>query len=83
MMAREYSLNEIARHCYVHDLWIIFDNKVYDMTAYLDSHPGGKAMLRQAGKDATIAMKLIQMHNIAWRTIEKKLQDHQIGIVER
>ncbi|KAJ1365369.1 hypothetical protein KIN20_025647 [Parelaphostrongylus tenuis] len=79
----EYSLNEVARHCVADDLWIVFNGKVYNMTSYLDSHPGGKAMLRQAGKDATNAMKLIQSHNIAWGKIEKILEDHQVGTLKR
>uniref|UniRef100_A0A0K0DM99 Cytochrome b5 heme-binding domain-containing protein n=1 Tax=Angiostrongylus cantonensis TaxID=6313 RepID=A0A0K0DM99_ANGCA len=49
-MSAEYSLVDVARHCVADDLWIVFDGKVFNMTSYLDSHPGGKAMLRQAGK---------------------------------
>ncbi|RCN49723.1 cytochrome b5-like Heme/Steroid binding domain protein [Ancylostoma caninum] len=82
-MSTEYSMNEVARHCTADDLWIVFDGKVYNMTSYLSSHPGGNAMLRQAGKDATSAMRLVQMHGIAWKTIEKKLEEHQVGTLKR
>lgn len=38
------------------DLWIIIDSYVYDLTDFLDSHPGGEAVLLMediAGQDAT------------------------------
>ncbi|NXH39218.1 CYB5 protein, partial [Dicaeum eximium] len=34
--------------------WIIIHNRVYDVTKFLDEHPGGEEVLReQAGGDAT------------------------------
>ncbi|CAJ0589502.1 unnamed protein product [Cylicocyclus nassatus] len=82
-MTTEYTLNEVGRHCTADDLWIAFEGKVYDLTAYFSLHPGGIAMLRQAGKDGSYAIRLVQMHGIAWTTIEKKLKEHQIGILKR
>ena len=36
------------------DPWIILDNKVYDITRWLDDHPGGpEILLQHAGNDAT------------------------------
>lgn len=35
------------------DLWIILDGKVYDVTSYVEEHPGGEAILRNAGRDST------------------------------
>lgn len=31
------------------DIWLILDGKVYDLTEYLEEHPGGAAMLKHAG----------------------------------
>ena len=31
------------------DLWVIIKGKVYDVTSYVDEHPGGDAILRNAG----------------------------------
>ncbi|CAJ1380073.1 unnamed protein product [Effrenium voratum] len=45
---------EVARHRTAGDCWTIFQNKVYDITAYVDFHPGGKRQIMQgAGKDMT------------------------------
>lgn len=35
------------------DCWTVIDGKVYDITNYVKSHPGGNVILRAAGKDGT------------------------------
>ena len=35
-------------------MWIIVDGKVYDVTEYVDIHPGGDAILRNAGRDSSV-----------------------------
>ncbi|GHJ89828.1 hypothetical protein NliqN6_6230 [Naganishia liquefaciens] len=46
---------EVAKHTTREDgVWVIIHNKVYDVTEWLDEHPGGaKIILKYAGKDAT------------------------------
>lgn len=45
---------EIARHDSKQSCWVIIRDAVYDVTAFLDSHPGGaKSILRWGGKDGT------------------------------
>eukprot|EP00439_Symbiodinium_sp_Y106_P051354 s1906_g6.t2 len=45
---------EVARHNQVGDCWTIFQGRVYDISAYIDFHPGGKKQIMQgAGKDMT------------------------------
>ena len=49
------SLEELSKHNLQDDCWIAIDGIVYDITNYLDEHPGGfKLMLKYAGKDSTI-----------------------------
>ncbi|XP_075069334.1 cytochrome b5 [Mixophyes fleayi] len=49
-----YTLDEIQKHTHSKSTWIIINNKVYDVTKFLEEHPGGEEVLReQAGGDAT------------------------------
>jgi len=49
-----FTRDEIARHNTKDDLWIIVDNKVYDITNYVDIHQGGtEALVRVGGGEAT------------------------------
>jgi len=42
----------VASHSTAEDFWCILHGKVYDLTAYLDYHPGGSEILLPfAGKD--------------------------------
>ena len=56
---RLISRKEVGNHCVADDLWIILENQqsnklsVYDITAYVEEHPGGQAILNNAGKDST------------------------------
>lgn len=51
---------EVAAHDKATDLWLIIRDKpsgewrVYDMTDYVEEHPGGYAILNNAGGDATV-----------------------------
>ncbi|KAL5521339.1 hypothetical protein ACEPAG_9263 [Sanghuangporus baumii] len=48
------SAEEIAAHSTRDSCWIIVHGKVYDVTDFLDDHPGGsKIILKYGGKDAT------------------------------
>ncbi|KAI0359592.1 hypothetical protein OH77DRAFT_1420116 [Trametes cingulata] len=51
---RVISGKEVAQHNSRESCWIIVHGKVYDVTEFLDEHPGGsKIILKYAGKDAT------------------------------
>lgn len=46
--------DEVSQHASESSCWLAIDGVVYDMTNFLNEHPGGKkALLREAGKDAT------------------------------
>jgi len=49
-----FTEEEIAEHCTKDSLWMIIKDNVYDITAYVSSHPGGeRALLKFAGRDGT------------------------------
>lgn len=51
---RVYRMEEVKEHNNIKKAWIIIHNKIYDVTKFLDDHPGGEeVLLEQAGKDAT------------------------------
>ncbi|GAA6005841.1 hypothetical protein JCM11491_004030 [Sporobolomyces phaffii] len=51
-----FSTEEVAKHNKEGDLWIIIDSAVYDLSKFVDLHPGGAGVLIQvAGQDATEA----------------------------
>ncbi|RZB60064.1 Cytochrome B5-like protein isoform C, partial [Glycine soja] len=51
--SKSYSKTEISLHNKRTDCWIIIKNKVYDVTSYVEEHPGGDAILAHAGDDST------------------------------
>ena len=51
---RWYTAEEVAHHRTPTDLWLIAHGKVYDVTKWVEMHPGGAAaLLRRGGLDAT------------------------------
>ena len=51
-MSKAISPSEVSAHS--GDVWIIVDGSVYDMSGFLDEHPGGSKILkRMGGKDAS------------------------------
>eukprot|EP00544_Gedaniella_sp_CCMP2646_P003650 CAMPEP_0202494032 /NCGR_PEP_ID=MMETSP1361-20130828/10479_1 /ASSEMBLY_ACC=CAM_ASM_000849 /TAXON_ID=210615 /ORGANISM="Staurosira complex sp., Strain CCMP2646" /LENGTH=136 /DNA_ID=CAMNT_0049124423 /DNA_START=37 /DNA_END=447 /DNA_ORIENTATION=+ len=79
---KEFTLEEISKHNTQGSCWLIIGNlsnggpKVYDVTKYLDDHPGGaEVMLDVAGQDADEFFEDIGHSNDA----RKELTKHYIG----
>ncbi|CAH9050803.1 unnamed protein product [Cuscuta epithymum] len=52
--SKVYSLAEISEHNHNKDCWLLIGGKIYDVTKFLEDHPGGDDVLLSAtGKDAT------------------------------
>lgn len=45
---------EVSKHNTRDDCWIIIDDNVYNVTDYIDEHPGGDSIMNNAGGDATV-----------------------------
>ncbi|KAM7484445.1 hypothetical protein LguiA_000454 [Lonicera macranthoides] len=53
-LTKLYTMNEASLHNSKDDCWVVIDGKVYDVSSYLDEHPGGDdVILAATGKDAT------------------------------
>jgi hypothetical protein len=53
-MTLQLTRDEVAKNNTPDSLWVIIDAKVYDLTEFVDAHPGGETVLTQvAGADAT------------------------------
>ena len=64
-----YTMEEVSKHNKLPSVWTVFDKKVYDITLYLDYHPG---------KDCT---KVYQQYH-GYLNIDNFLEKFQIGVVK-
>ncbi|OQR74061.1 cytochrome b5 isoform 1 [Tropilaelaps mercedesae] len=57
-MIRKYSLEEVAEHKAKSSCWLVIHENVYDVTKFMDEHPGGEEVLLEvAGSEATEAFE--------------------------
>ncbi|CAN6675798.1 unnamed protein product [Malus baccata var. baccata] len=53
-LTKLYTMQEASQHNTKDNCWVVIDGKVYDVSTYLDDHPGGDDVLLAAtGRDAT------------------------------
>lgn len=62
---REFTLDEVKQHSTEDSLWTTYKNNVYDITNFIDQHPGGRIILSAGGKDLAQVWKDIgvEWHN--------------------
>ncbi|KAI9313275.1 acyl-CoA dehydrogenase/oxidase [Dichotomocladium elegans] len=78
MSSKVYTREQVSRHASSDDLWIIIDAAVYDMSHFVDMHPGGAfPILEFAGKDATEAF-----YGLHRQEVLVKYQRYKIGTVD-
>ena len=85
MENKYYTKDEVSLHnndkdcCRRHLWWIIINNRVYNITDYLDKHRGGKMLLlHYGGKDATEEFNRLNHTKKA----QKILENYYIGDLE-
>eukprot|EP00695_Tsukubamonas_globosa_P002044 TRINITY_DN311_c0_g1_i3.p1 TRINITY_DN311_c0_g1~~TRINITY_DN311_c0_g1_i3.p1 ORF type:complete len:131 (+),score=52.14 TRINITY_DN311_c0_g1_i3:69-461(+) len=75
-MPKTFTAAEISKHDTHEDCWIIVRKKVYDVTRFLDDHPGGgEVIVEQAGGDSTNAFEGVGHSEQA----KKDLENYYIG----
>jgi len=53
-MSKSFTIDDVEGHDVEEDMWIVIEGKVYDVTEYLEKHPGGSGVICEvAGADAT------------------------------
>jgi len=78
-MSKEITRDEVAKNNTIDSLWCIIDAKVYDLTDFVDAHPGGAAVLEQVGGlDATV--EFFNLHRL--EVLEKYGSSLCIGTVK-
>lgn len=76
--AETYTREDVRSHTSEDSLWCIIDSTVYDLTDFVDAHPGGESVLRQvAGQDATSAFYNLHRHEVL-----TKYADLAIGTIQ-
>ncbi|XP_050304948.1 uncharacterized protein LOC126742344 [Anthonomus grandis grandis] len=67
-----FSLEEVSWHDTRNDCWVVIYDRVYDITNFIEEHPGGSdILLEHAGRDGSIAFKGSGHSDHALRTLDK------------
>ncbi|RAL01248.1 acyl-CoA dehydrogenase family protein [Aspergillus ibericus CBS 121593] len=76
-MSKSFTRAEVAQHNTEDSVWCIIDHRVYDLTDFIDAHPGGSVVLNQiAGTDATVDFYNLHRHEVL-----EKYKDLCIGTI--
>ncbi|KAK1267958.1 Delta(8)-fatty-acid desaturase [Acorus gramineus] len=84
---RHITSDELAKHNQPSDLWISIQGKVYDVTDWLHSHPGGDIpLVSLAGQDVTDSFVAYHPPS-AWRHLDRfligRLSDYRVSDVSK
>lgn len=75
----KFTWDEVAKHNHAGNLWVVIEGKVFDLTKYINLHPGGPApIVGRAGRDGTLSFQKAGHPPFVMTEREK----YQIGIVE-
>lgn len=78
---RNFRMDEICQHgAGSKNPWVVKGNGVYDITEWVDSHPGGKVILRAAGSTVEPYWDIFTIHNK--QDVHDILEQFRIGNVD-
>lgn len=79
---RIIKLEEIEKHDSRESCWMAIEGQVYDVTGYIDQHPGGEHILKGCGRNMTSSFQDKRSRGIFDKKAEKELQKYHIGTFE-
>lgn len=72
------SISEINEHLGKDSVWLIIDNKVLNLTKFIDKHPGGtEVLIKFIGKDVTQLF-----HQIHSMDAKQMIDNYKIGEIK-
>ena len=74
---KNYNMKEVSKHDTRKDAWTVINKSVYDITDWIDKHPGGDIIMKAVGKDATQLFKSIGHPDY----VKKILKKMKIGVL--
>lgn len=78
-----YSKEEVSKHNTKDDLWVYDNTFVYDITKFVDEHPGGYVILKAGGKNIE---KVWKNNGVSWHSsnkqVNKVLNKYKIGTLK-
>ena len=78
----EFSEQEVAQHITRKDCWVIYKDVVYDVSSFVEDHPGGPEIVMQyAGQDISKVFHSIMSHDHSDAAISI-LGGHKIGVLK-
>jgi cytochrome-b5 reductase len=77
---KEYTLSEVEDHDTEDDCWMAIYDNVYDVTKFINEHPGGMIIADYAGRDATEAFENEFPHS---DEAKKMLAKYKIGKLKK
>ncbi|KAK2722393.1 hypothetical protein QYM36_002809 [Artemia franciscana] len=77
---KTFTRKEVEAHnCTKEGAWIIIHDGIYDVSKFLDEHPGGEeVLLEQAGKDGTAEFEDVGHSSDA----RDMMKDYKIGVLD-
>ena len=80
-MSLELYSEEVAKHNNIDDAWVIVDGAVYDVTSFLEDHPGGLSITEEhLGTDVSRVIRSDEVHSHSSTAFEI-LEQYKIGMI--
>ncbi|KAL8253196.1 hypothetical protein R6Q59_036889 [Mikania micrantha] len=77
---KTFVFDDVSNHNKADDCWLIISGKVYDVTPFIDDHPGGaEVWLRVTGKDASVDFSDVGHSDIA----KEKMKKYYVGQIDQ